>query len=93
MALAKTLPKGNMVTGTFSDLNGEGRQFSLPGFLTPETGELDLSSLFLGVIDLASGTGVGYFTTGDFDVAQVVKGVKLEVKGYAEAEAEMALLE
>ncbi len=93
MALAKSLPKGNMVSGTFADLDGQGRQFSLSGFLIPETGELDLSSLFVGVIDLETGSGAAAFTTGDFDVAQEFKGIKFEVKGIAEAEAELGLLE
>ncbi len=93
MVLVKTLPKGNMVTGTFSDLDGQGRQFALPGFLSPDTGELDLSSLFLAVLDAPSGLGSGYFTTGEFDVSQVFKGIKFEVEGVAEADTGLTRLE
>ena len=91
MTLVKMLPKGNMVDGTFSDMDGGGRQFALPGMISPETGEVELSGLFSGVIDPElEFAGSGAFGTGDFDVSQEVKGVNVEIAGSAELSLDMS---
>ena len=93
MSLSRTLPVGNVMTGNFSDIDGEGLQFALPGTLAPDTGILDLSSLFYARIDaLEEVRGLGYWQTGDIDASADVKGATIRVVGFAEAEVDLLLV-
>ncbi len=93
LALSKAMPKGNLVNGLFSDLDGQGRQFSLPGYLAAETGEFELASIYYGQVDLETSSGFGLFSSGEIDVSQVFKGVKVHVEGMLEEEMELTRLE
>ena len=93
LALSRSMPKGNLITGLFSDVDGQGRQFSLPGYLAAETGEFELSSLYYGQVDLESGSGEGMFTSGEIDASSEFRGVKVNVEGFLEEDMLLTRLE